>query len=547
MSVKLYCSFISGPWKERLEDQPIAKEKDLSATELFIEKAVKLKQSFFSGKQLILTYINGLKGVSMLKRFPGESSAVKKIFILCTIFSALVFFTISAHAAIHAPYTNAPQSFADLVAKVQNSVVNVSTTQTIKTHRFMRRFGPHSPFNDFFGNNFDDFFERFFGEIPQGKIKTRSLGSGVIIDKTKGYILTNNHVVAKADEIKVRLTNDKSYDAKIVGRDPKTDIALIQVKKTSELPEQATLGDSDKLRVGDWVFAIGNPFGLGHTVTAGIISAKGRIIGAGPYDDFLQTDAAINPGNSGGPLFNMKGEVIGINTAIVAHGQGIGFAIPSNMAKAIVDQLIKTGKVVRGWLGVMIQEITPDLAESIGYKGDKGALVADVLEEGPAKKAGLKRGDIVLKFNGRDIDSAHTLSRVVSSTSPGEKVKVKIWRNGEEKTLKVKIATMPENAGEMVGTATEWGFKVQTLTPELAEEFGWPSKEKGVIVTEVDRGTPASMAGLKKGDLIKEVNKKSVKNLRQYNKALQSNKKKSRLLLLVKRGYHTFYMLLEKQ
>ncbi len=466
--------------------------------------------------------------------------------VVLSIVAALTFLIVSTSIAGLLPDSSAPKSFADLVAKVQNTVVNISTTHVIKARPFMPPFGPHSPFKDFFGDQFDDFFGKFFGEIPQGKIKTRSLGSGVIIDKKKGYILTNNHVVAKADEIKVRLTNDKIYDAKIVGRDPKTDIALIQIKNAKDLPQEAKLGDSDAIRVGDWVIAIGNPFGLGHTVTAGIISAKGRIIGAGPYDDFLQTDAAINPGNSGGPLFNMKGEVIGINTAIVAHGQGIGFAIPSNMAKAIAQQLMKTGKVVRGWLGVMIQEITPELAESIGYKGDKGALVADVLKNGPARKAGLKRGDIIIKFDGKVISNAHTLSRVVSSTPPGKKVKIVIWRNGKEKTIEVRIGTMPAEGGEeLASTETDWGFDVQKLTPDLAEEFGWSKKEKGLIVTEVKPGSPASAAGLKKGDLIKEVNRVPVKNLAQYKRALKKGKK-NRLLLLVKRRKYTFYMLLQK-
>ncbi len=470
----------------------------------------------------------------------------KKITLITLCLLAFFLLSFSSSYAGLLPDNSAPKSFADLVAKVQNTVVNISTTHVIKARPFMPPFGPHSPFKDFFGDQFDDFFQKFFGEIPQGKIKTKSLGSGVIIDKKKGYILTNNHVVAKADEIKVRLTNDKIYDAKIVGRDPKTDIALIQIKNAKDLPQEAKLGDSDAIRVGDWVIAIGNPFGLGHTVTAGIISAKGRIIGAGPYDDFLQTDAAINPGNSGGPLFNMKGEVIGINTAIVAHGQGIGFAIPSNMAKAIAEQLIKTGKVVRGWLGVMIQEITPELADSIGYKGNKGALVADVLDKGPAKKAGIKRGDVILKFDNKDIHDAHTLSRVVSSTPPGKKVKVVIWRNGKEKTLEVKVGTMPAEGGEeLASTETNWGFKVQKLTPELAEEFGWSKNEKGLIVTEVEPGTPASASGLRKGDLIKEVNRKPVANLKQYRKALKRGKK-NKLLLLVKRKKYTFYVLLQR-
>ena len=248
-------------------------------------------------------------------------------------------------------------------------MVNISTTQTLKENPMAPFLGPNSPFRDFFG----DEFKRFFGDVPQGQMKTHALGSGFIIDED-GLILTNNHVVEKADEIKIKTIDGNEYDAKVVGRDPKTDIALLQIKVKGKLPKPAKLGDSEAIRVGDWVIAVGNPFGLGNTVTAGIISAKGRVIGAGQYDDFLQTDAAINPGNSGGPLFNMNGEVVGINTAIVDQGQGIGFATPINMAKDILAQL-KTGKVIRGWLGVMIQDLTPELAESFGAKETKGVVV----------------------------------------------------------------------------------------------------------------------------------------------------------------------------
>ncbi|MGD8924136.1 MAG: trypsin-like peptidase domain-containing protein, partial [Syntrophobacterales bacterium] len=288
------------------------------------------------------------------------------------------------------PYPHAPVSFTELVDQVAHVVVNISTTKVIKRGPTPQPFGPNSPFRDFFG---DDFFERFFGQIPREQTQ-RSLGSGVIIDPVKGYILTNNHVVANADQIIVRLDDGKEHKAEVVGRDPKTDLALIKTKNGLEVDNGAPLGDSDKAKVGEWVMAIGNPFGLERTVTVGILSAKGRVIGAGPYDDFLQTDAAINPGNSGGPLFNMKGEVVGINTAIVATGQGIGFAIPINIAKDLLPQLEK-GRVIRGWLGVSIQEVTEELAKSFKLKEAEGALVGEVVEDSPAERGGIKRGDIV--------------------------------------------------------------------------------------------------------------------------------------------------------
>jgi serine protease Do len=377
-------------------------------------------------------------------------------------------------------------------------------------------------------------------------MKTHALGSGFVIDDN-GLILTNNHVVEKADEIKIKTDTGKDYDAKVVARDPKTDIALIKVSAGSDFPKQAQLGDSGSIRVGDWVMASGNPFGLGNTITAGIISAKGRIIGAGPYDDFLQTDAAINPGNSGGPLFNMNGEVVGVNTAIVAQGQGIGFAIPINLVKEILPQL-KSGKVTRGWLGIMIQDITPELAESFGIKQTSGVLVGDVVQDGPADKAGLKRGDIITAINGKELENAHALSRLVASTAPGTQITLKIMRDGKSKEIKATIGTMPEEIPETPAAEDKsaWGLTVQNLTTDQAQRFGWDTNEQGAVISDILPGSAAAEAKLRPGDLIKEVNRQKIQNIRDYNQAIQKLKKGESLLLLIKRAKNTFYVALKE-
>jgi serine protease Do len=431
-----------------------------------------------------------------------------------------------------------PPSFADLAEQVKHAVVNISTTQVIKENPMQPFMAPNSPFKDFFG---DEFFKRFFGENAPG-MKTNALGSGLIIE-ADGLILTNNHVVEKADEIKIKTDSEKEYDAKVVGRDPKTDLALIRVTPDESFPKPVRLGNSDAIRVGDWVMAVGNPFGLGHTVTAGIISAKGRVIGAGPYDDFLQTDAAINPGNSGGPLFDMNGEVVGLNTAIVAQGQGIGFAIPINLAKEIMTQL-KTGKVTRGWLGIMIQDITPELAKSFDIQETRGVIVADLVGDGPAEKAGLKRGDIITRLNGKEVENAHALSRLVASTPPDSSITLQIVREGKSKEIKATIGTMPADGSETPEPKKEstWGLTVQNLTPELAQRFEWDQNEYGVVISNVQQGSPAAEAKLRPGDLIKEVNRQKIQNLKDYNQAVQKAKKGESLLLLVKRGERTFYV-----
>jgi len=446
-----------------------------------------------------------------------------------------------AHAAQSNIKPATPASFADLADKVKGSVVNISTTQVVEGNPLMPFLGPDSPFGDFFGHNLP---KKFFGNRPQGKMKTHALGSGFVISK-EGLIITNNHVVEKATEIKIKLQSGKEYDAKLVGRDPKTDLALIQVTPDKDFPEPEVLGDSDALRVGDWVMAVGNPFGLGHTVTTGIISAKSRILGAGPYDDFLQTDAAINPGNSGGPLFNMDGKVIGINTAIIAQGQGIGFAIPVDMAKELLPQL-KKGKVVRGWLGIMIQDITPELAKSFGIKSDKGVLISDVVKGSPAEKAGLMRGDVILRFDGKEIENAHKLSQLAAATPPGTRAKVDLLRNGKEKTFSLKVGTMPEEAQKITSPEKEsdWGMMVQELTPQIARQLGLDPQTTGVVISNIREGSPAAEAALRPGDLITEVNRAAVKNLSEYQQALQKVKKGDHLLLLIKRNAGAFYAVL---
>jgi serine protease Do len=431
-----------------------------------------------------------------------------------------------------------PQSFVELAEKVKPSVVNISTTKTVKI--------PGNPFRHFFGpgreDQFGDFFGRFFGDVPDRELKQKSLGSGFIIDKD-GYIVTNNHVVEGADEIKVKFADGRELKAKVIGRDRKTDIALIKISSAFENLQALSLGDSENVQVGQWVLAVGNPFGLGNTVTQGIISATGRVIGAGPYDNFLQTDAPINPGNSGGPLINLKGEAIGICTAIVAGGQGIGFAIPINMAKSMVPQLKEKGKFVRGWIGVSIQTITPEIAQGLGVKETTGALVADVVPEGPAAAAGMARGDIIVSFDGKDIRNISDLSRMVAATQVGKTVAVKIMRSGKETELKLTVAEMAEEKAGVrkSGMETDLGIAVEEITPQLQNQFGIKDR-RGVVIVEVASGSPADMAGLQAGDVIKEMNRKAVGNLNDYEKAMARAQKGKPVLLLIKRGGQTLYV-----
>ncbi len=440
------------------------------------------------------------------------------------------------------PFAGRP-NFVDLVKKVKPAVVNIRTVKVVKQEDSLSRpyGGPPSPW-DFFG---DDFFDRFFGGPPGREHKERSLGSGFFISKD-GYLLTNYHVVEGAEKIKVMLSDEQELAGEVIGKDAKIDIALVRVKTKSDLP-LIPLGNSDTVEVGEWVMAIGNPFGLDHTVTVGVVSAKGRVIGAGPYDDFIQTDASINPGNSGGPLINTKGEVIGINSAIMAHGQGIGFAIPINMVNDILPQLKEKGRVVRGWLGVFVQKVTPELAGSFGLEEGRGALVGQVIEDGPAEEAGIKKGDIILTFDGIRIKEMNELPRVVAATQVGKKVKVVVFRNGKEKVLTVKIGELPEETIAAVERAKEGnlGMTVQDLTPELANRLGYRDDEEGVVVSKVDPNGPAEEAGMRRGDLIKEVNREKVTSTEEFLSALKSAKAEENVLLFVKRGEDTLYVVVK--
>jgi serine protease Do len=432
----------------------------------------------------------------------------------------------------------APGSFSQLAKGAKKSVVNISTVKVIKGEGFRSPFGQ--------GDRFHDFFDRFFRDQIPRDFRQRSLGSGFIMDK-EGFILTNNHVVEKTDEIKVKLANGKEYNAKIIGRDPMTDLALIRIETDDPLTP-LSLGDSDKLEVGDWVVAIGNPFGLGHTVTAGIVSAKYRRIGAGSYDNFIQTDASINPGNSGGPLLNTQGEVVGINSAIYSGGGGnigIGFAIPVNMAKVLLPQL-KKGKVVRGWLGVMIQKITPELKEKLNLKDEEGALVADVSSAGPAEKAGIRRGDVIISFDGKKIREMNELPFIVAATPVGKTVTVEGMRKGEKKSFEVKIGKLEGEREVQAGIEEErnLGMTLNELTPELARQFGL-SEERGLVVGQVEPNSPAGEAGITRGDIILEIDQAPVADMDEYRKRIRRYRKGDTMLLLVKRRGVTLYLTLK--
>ena len=435
--------------------------------------------------------------------------------------------------------------FVALAKRMKPVVVNISTTQ-VSESRGQQEFG--SPFGD--DDPFNDFWRRFFGgPMPRGgPQRQRSLGSGFIID-ADGSILTNNHVVENAQKIVVKLSDDQEYEAKVVGRDAKTDIAIIKINAKVALTA-ASLGDSDHLDVGEWVVAIGNPFGLDSTVTSGIVSAKGRHIGQGPYDNFIQTDASINPGNSGGPLINLRGEVIGINTAIFSRtggNMGIGFAIPINLAKELLPQLRGKGKVTRGYLGVLIQKVTPEIAESLGMDRGYGALVANVSKDGPADKAGVKVGDVIVEFDGKEVKDSGDLPIIVARTAVDKKIRMKVLRDKKEVTLNVAVGELKdEEVVASVPEKGELGMTVQKLTPQLAENLGL-DKTDGVVVTAVEPGSAADEAGVRRGDVIVEVDRKPVRGVEEYRKAIAGSRKGRGVLFLVRRGESTLFLALKPE
>ena len=429
---------------------------------------------------------------------------------------ALQLLSLEHHSGVYAhPPT---QSIADLASRLLPSVVNISTTQVQKADEQSAPKMPRVPE----GSPFRDFFKEFFDKQQKGMPSRRamSLGSGFIID-TRGYVVTNNHVIAEADEITVTLHDDTKLAAKIVGRDPKTDLALLKVEPQKKKLSAIQFGDSGKTRVGDWVIAIGNPFGLGGTVTAGIVSARQRDIRAGPYDDFIQTDASINRGNSGGPMFNMKGRVVGINTAILSPSGGsvgIGFAIPANLARPIIEQLQKYGKARRGWLGVRIQPVTNEIAQSLGLQKSEGALVASLTKDGPAEKYNIKVGDVILRFDEKVVGSMRRLPRIVAETTVGKAVKVVVWRQGKKITLRVKLGEFPEKQGKLVKKSTTrpkttivqtsvpaLGLSLSAITPALRDKFKLTKTGKGVLITKVVPGGPAAEKGIMPGSIVRKI------------------------------------------
>jgi len=450
-----------------------------------------------------------------------------------------------------------PSSLAPLAERVSPAVVTISATRTVMdAEGAAPRRLPFPP-----GSPFEEFFRDFGGpdgpgQPEQGPRGGTSVGSGFIIDGA-GHVVTNNHVVEGGQDIKVTLHDGTELPATVVGRDAKTDLALLKVASDKDLPHLA-FGDSDKARVGDWVVAIGNPFGLGGTVTTGVVSARGRNINAGPYDDFIQTDAAINRGNSGGPMFNLNGEVIGINTAIFSPSGGsvgIGFAIPSNIARTVIDQLKEFGRTKRGWLGVRIQGVTPEIAESLGLPAPKGALVASVTPNGPAAKAGIQAGDVVTKFDGKEINEMRRLPRVVAETAIEKAVPVEVWRKGKSQTVQVKVGELEaaEESGLLANVPEEQtapkapapkatealGLKLTGITPELRQQFELKAEQRGVLVTEVASGSPASEKGVRAGDVIVEVGQEEVKSPADVTAKVQKAReqgKKSILLLVERQG-----------
>lgn len=471
---------------------------------------------------------------------------------LIALWSALIAALLLMMAAGTAQARNAPESFADLAEKLLPSVVNISSTQVVEGNQ-----GPNIPQVPP-GSPLEELFRDFFNNQQNGQRRPRratSLGSGFIVD-ARGYIATNNHVIEDATEVSVVLHDNTTLDAEVIGRDPRTDIAVLKVDPGDLKLAVTKFGDSSDARVGDWVVAIGNPFGLGGTVTAGIVSARGRDIQSGPYDDYIQTDASINRGNSGGPLFNLDGEVIGVNTAIFSPtggSVGIGFAIPTSTAEAVIKQLIDNGEVERGWLGVQIQRVTPEIAESLGLDEDSGALVSRVIPGGPAEDADFKQGDVILTFNKREVETMRNLPRIVAETRVGQTVPVEIWRNAEKITVDVEVARLPEETQQLASAnpsaggdsgspkeLPELGLSLSGITDQTREQFSLKDDSKGVVVTEVNGTGPASEKGLRAGDLIVEVTQEEVKSpadvARKVKEATEAGRKSVLLLVEGQQG-----------
>lgn len=490
--------------------------------------------------------------MSVLQKSP------RRLYGLATLFGIAMAFVISFSAVGTGEVSAAPsspelafetpqttRSFADVVEQVSPAVVNISVTKEAQPVPATMFRGPQSR-----GNNFpdEDFFERFFGlpgMVPREGQRMQGLGSGFLIDQS-GYIVTNNHVIDGASKVVVLLQNGDELDATLVGTDPKTDLALLKVESDKPLPA-LKFGDSDSARVGDWVLAIGNPFGLGGSATAGIISARGRDIRSGPYDDYMQIDAPINSGNSGGPVFNAAGEVIGVNTAIYSPNGGnvgIGFAIPAKVVQNVVDELRASGTVRRGWLGVQIQDIDEELAAGFGMDTAKGALVGDVVENSPAAKAGVEVGDVIVSFDGKKVESAKGLSLAVAAANPDNKVPVKVLRDGKSKTLNVKLGEAEQqqahnslDGGKNSGPAGELGLSLAELTDFYRQRLGLPEDVKGVVVTDVRPDSDAAEQGLRPGDVVSRIGSSKVDNMNDAMRAIKEARSRGdRAALLVRRN-----------
>lgn len=484
---------------------------------------------------------------------------MRKLVITTTCFCLLtlsMLILVSASSPAHAREQLIPYSFADLAEKLSPSVVNISTTQKItmpEDFPEIPQFPEGSPYQDFF----QEFLDRRGNGFPA--VPATSLGSGFIIDADEGYIITNSHVVKDAEEVRVTLYNDDTIPAEIIGRDEKTDIAVLKIETDTKLTA-ASFGDSNNMRVGDWIVAIGNPFGLGGTVTAGIISARKRDINSGPYDDYLQTDASINRGNSGGPMFDLQGDVIGINTAIFSPSGGsvgIGFAIPSALAQPVINQIIKYGRTRRGWLGVRIQSVSEEIAETLELPKTEGALVASVTKDGPAEKAGIEAGDIILKINGQDVKEMRLLPRLVAETDIGADAQVTYWRDGKEYTTAVTVGEL-EKAEEdgLVATgpkSSDDGFEIDSvglivkkMSPVLRDEFTIANTIDGIVITEIINLSEAAKKGLSEGDVIVEINQQPVlepEKLKEIIDKARKNKRRSVLLLINSGGEVRFVAL----